>query len=1011
MGKRLLFLFAFIFNFCSILLFSRQNEIIEEKVTDVEFRKIEGSNQFIGISTDSDSFHNVYRKEEDYTKIPNGSQLSWVDNEEQRYMVYGKWSFHTGDDFSFFQGLTSQAKSYGFNVIRIHIPWFLLQSQSGEIDFTKYDQKIDYVINTLGLKAAINVDLTRKFSDGNDSVLPPSDCMRDYNGRVSIINNINQFSLASDNALNKASDVFEMVVKRYNSRYPSESIVYYEASINQFCENEYFPIPTYTLDYSDVAKHKYRIWLQFKYSSIAVLNLEWQTNYDSFSTIQPPIESYPISGVMSNIHLDWYRFRHAMLKRALDRFADVVHGVNPYLKYCVQFGSVWDTAYLMRGTLVFTDLCEKADIVVIDDAPDYNHCFSMDLLRGSLPGKWIGNDVDGPLGNSWASDSISYNQALQSYQHGAKFVAFDNWENLDLIVPDPEMENHKNMFLNVAQLLQYPVSTGGSDIPQLHISAIEEYKNGISQYISTYNNLSSNGTKWVDVILDDDLSGKTRLPDFLISGRISKDTLIQNAKVGLSGMFLNGLPGFSTTDDQGYYSELVSYGWSGTVIPNPAGYKFIPDSISYTNVLENQSEQDYTATATANIILVSPNGGENWLVGSSQNITWTQTNITNIKIEYTTNNGISWSTIIATTPAISGSYLWTIPNTISTHCKIRISDALNNLIVDLSNLLFQISAAYSNPCAGIPTVTYSGKIYNTILIGTQCWLKENLDVGTITPGDQNQTDNSIIEKYCYNNDPNNSTIYGGLYQWAEAVQYKNGATNITFPSPVFSEPVQGICPPGWHIPSLTEYQTLVKSVSANGGNALKSIGQGIGDGSGTNTSGFSALLGGSRQDDGSFYGLGVHTYFWSTTESNPSMVYYMGLYNNGGGINIYNGGIYSFDNTKIGGLYVRCLKDETGTAIEEDNGIGMPTRYTLSQNYPNPFNPTTSITYSIPKTSFVRIKVYDVLGNEVATLVNEEKSAGNYSVKFEKNNLSSGIYFYQIKSENYIETKKMVLLR
>jgi uncharacterized protein (TIGR02145 family) len=1013
MGKRLLFLFALIFNISSILLFSLQNKNYEKKETDLNLWNIDENSQSIGFSMDSGSFPNAYPKVDNYTKIPNGSPRSWVDNDEQRFMVYGKWNFHTGDDFAFFQGLTSQAKSYGFNVIRVHIPWFLLQSQSGEIDFTKYDQKIDYVVNTLGLKAAINVDLTRKFSDGNDSVLPPADCMLDYNGNASVMHSRNQFSLASDNALNKACDIFELVVKRYNSRYPSESIIYYEATLSQFCEDEYFPVPTYTLDYSDVAKQKFRIWLQFKYSFIEQLNLEWQTNYESFSTIQPPVESYPVFGIMSNINLDWYRFRHAMLKRALDRFADVVHGVNPYLKYCVQFGSVWDTSYLMRGTLAFTDLCEKADIVIIDDAQDYNHCFSMDLLRGSLPGKWIGNDVDGPMGNSWAwaNDSISYNQALQSFQHGAKFVAFDNWENLNLIVPDPEMENHKNMFLNVAQLLQNPVSTGDSDIQQLHISAIDEYKNGISQYLTTYNNMSSNGTKWVDVILDDDLSWKTRLPEFLISGRIFKDTLIQNARVGLGGILLNGLPGFATTDEQGYYSELVSNGWSGTVTPNPSGYKFIPTSISYSNVLENKVEQDYTATATAKVTVMSPKGGENWLVGSTQNITWTQSNITNIKIEYTTNNGTSWTMIIETTSANSGSYLWTIPNTVSINCKIRISDASNNLIMDTSKESFQISAAYSNPCPGTPTVTYSEKIYNTILIGSQCWLKENIDVGTMIQGNQNQSDNSIIEKYCYNNDPNNCITYGGFYQWAEALQYKNGATNSTFPNPAFSAPVQGICPPGWHIPTLTEYQTLVTSVSANGGNALKSIGQGISDGSGTNTSGFSALLGGSRNNDGSFYGLGINTYFWSVTESNASMVYYMGLYNNGGGINIYNGGIYSFDNTKEGGLIVRCLSDENVTEIQEDDEIGLPVKFTLSQNFPNPFNPSTKINYSVPKIGFVTIKVYDILGREVSTLVNEEKLPGNYEVKFDGSNLSSGVYYYQMRAGQFVETKKLILLK
>ena len=85
--------------------------------------------------------------------------------------------------------------------------------------------------------------------------------------------------------------------------------------------------------------------------------------------------------------------------------------------------------------------------------------------------------------------------------------------------------------------------------------------------------------------------------------------------------------------------------------------------------------------------------------------------------------------------------------------------------------------------------------------------------------------------------------------------------------------------------------------------------------------------------------------------------------------------------------------------------------YSLSQNYPNPFNPTTTISYSINEKGFVQLKVYDVLGKEIATLVKEEKSAGNYSVKFNGNNLPSGVYFYALRVNNFVQNRKMVLLR
>ena len=85
--------------------------------------------------------------------------------------------------------------------------------------------------------------------------------------------------------------------------------------------------------------------------------------------------------------------------------------------------------------------------------------------------------------------------------------------------------------------------------------------------------------------------------------------------------------------------------------------------------------------------------------------------------------------------------------------------------------------------------------------------------------------------------------------------------------------------------------------------------------------------------------------------------------------------------------------------------------YRLSNNYPNPFNPTTIISYSIPKQSTVTIKVFDVLGRDVSVLVNEEKPVGNYEVEFDASNLTSGVYFYRIQAGDFIDVKKMVLLK
>lgn len=99
------------------------------------------------------------------------------------------------------------------------------------------------------------------------------------------------------------------------------------------------------------------------------------------------------------------------------------------------------------------------------------------------------------------------------------------------------------------------------------------------------------------------------------------------------------------------------------------------------------------------------------------------------------------------------------------------------------------------------------------------------------------------------------------------------------------------------------------------------------------------------------------------------------------------------------------------SAVDVKETIFLPKEYSLSQNYPNPFNPSTSIQYSLPVKQFVTLKIFDVLGNETAVLVNEEKPAGVYKIYWHAANIPSGIYFYKLQADNFIQTKKMILLK
>lgn len=105
----------------------------------------------------------------------------------------------------------------------------------------------------------------------------------------------------------------------------------------------------------------------------------------------------------------------------------------------------------------------------------------------------------------------------------------------------------------------------------------------------------------------------------------------------------------------------------------------------------------------------------------------------------------------------------------------------------------------------------------------------------------------------------------------------------------------------------------------------------------------------------------------------------------------------------------KIIISSTVTDIKETNSV--PTEFSLAQNYPNPFNPTTTISYQLPENGMVTLKVYNVIGREVAELVNEQKSAGMHEIKFDATGLASGTYIYKVSANGFVQTKKMILIK
>jgi len=193
------------------------------------------------------------------------------------------------------------------------------------------------------------------------------------------------------------------------------------------------------------------------------------------------------------------------------------------------------------------------------------------------------------------------------------------------------------------------------------------------------------------------------------------------------------------------------------------------------------------------------------------------------------------------------------------------------------------------PCGMTITDSRDGQVYPTVLIGTQCWMQKNLNVGTLIGSFTGQSNNGTIEKYCADNLESNCDIYGGLYYWNEMMEY---STN-----PV----TQGICPVGWHLPSNEEWVTLISFLGGRdyAGGKMKEAGTihwNSPNTGATNSSGFTALPGRKKFALGDFYSPGMDGFFWTTNSQQAYHLLYFRqwIWEDGGSVN--------------DGMSVRCLK-------------------------------------------------------------------------------------------------------
>jgi uncharacterized protein (TIGR02145 family) len=216
----------------------------------------------------------------------------------------------------------------------------------------------------------------------------------------------------------------------------------------------------------------------------------------------------------------------------------------------------------------------------------------------------------------------------------------------------------------------------------------------------------------------------------------------------------------------------------------------------------------------------------------------------------------------------------------------------------------ELDANCSFSCGSLFIDERDGQSYQTVMIGKQCWMAENLNVGTYIQGSQTQEDNSTVEKYCYEDSESNCKIYGGLYQWDEMMDYAKRNSS------------KGICPAGWHVPCDKEWKRMERTIGmtsreVNGfewrgtkqGSELKgNIESALWISNTHSQYNFNALPGGYRHSQGKFNSVEINSVFWSSTgEDHDAITRYLFS-------NYMKEGRDYFD--KSYGFSVRCVKDQ-----------------------------------------------------------------------------------------------------
>lgn len=550
-------------------------------------------------------------------------------------------------------------------------------------------------------------------------------------------------------------------------------------------------------------------------------------------------------------------------------------------------------------------------------------------------------------------------------------------------------------------------------------------------YRGDYNAITSNRfaslAVWSDFRNRNYLGMTAYLPDFAMLARAMRDTLkftdstTAIIKIPAVKLYTYGVKFVASVSPSAPF-ELT---W-----PNGDSLASVPDSITLKIKTNSVTTGNYTVQVIGRgpngtpihvrnipirvqfipntVQLLQPNGGEFWIQGQMKQIRWSRTgDVGNVRLEYSTNNGATWTQIVASTPALPGSYDWLIPAVPTTQARVRVTWTDSSNVTDQSDGVFTISGPAALISIANDSLRATAQVGNTFAFDT---LRIS-NTGTI-PLNWSTTGTPWANGFPSSGSvPADSTrlapvrfsaagLMGGTYYGNLAVSSNDPqrpTVNVPMRFRVFGVPQISATPRdtlNFGFVQVGRTDTMNVRVHNIGTDTLRT----------TN----------SVTPPGRFGTLTPSVKLAPNDSTNIRVVFTPldSTLSYTATLRIVTNDPDPADDTVFVTLFGRGAGTSSVPLIAHDL---IPERFVLEQNYPNPFNPTTTIRFGIPagvgRGEVVRLHVFDVLGREVVTLVNEKLGPGTYAAQFETNGLSSGIYFYRLAAGQFVETRKMILAK